>query len=83
MWRDPWGNEFKKRKQAVASIHRHCRENDFWEMVGEYMCIDSDIMDWITSDDEILDSFKGCFEEQIQEAEDNWCEWYIDEIEKV
>lgn len=84
MWMDSWGNEFKKKKQAIANIHRICREReDFWEMVGEYMNIDSDVMDWITSDDEILESFKINFEEQIQNAENDWCEWYIDDIEKI
>jgi hypothetical protein len=52
-------------------------------MVGEYMNIDSDVMDWIISDDEILESFKINFEEQIEEAENDWCKWYIDDIEKV
>lgn len=84
MWMDSWGNEFKKKKQAIAHIHRVCREQqNYWEMIGEYMNIDSDVMDWIISDDEILVSFKINFEEQIEEAENDWCKWYIDDIEKI
>ncbi len=81
MFIDSWGNEYKTREEAITEIHDICKECDYWEMVGEYMCIDSDIMHWIIENH--LESFRKHFNKQILEAENDWCEMYIEELEEI
>lgn len=81
MFIDSWGNEYETKEEAIAEIHDICKESDYWEMVSEYLCIDWDIMRWIIENH--LDSFQKHFADRISEAEDNWCEMYIEEIEEI
>lgn len=72
---DSWGNEFETKEEALAEIHEICKEGDYWEMIGEYMCIDSDIMHWIVENH--LESFRNHFATIIEKAEKEWCEDYF------
>ena len=81
MFYDSWGNEYETKEDAVKGIHKLFKKReDYWESIGEYMRIDNDIMCWITENHK--DSFKKHFAKQIRNAEDDWCEYYIDELEE-
>ena len=81
MFYDSWGNEYETKKDAVKGIHELFRKHeDYWESIGEFMRIDNEIMCWITENHK--DSFKKHFAKQIKDAEDDWCEYYIDELEE-
>ena len=80
---DSWGNEYNTKKEAIKGIHKICdtqEENEYWEIISEYMHIPSGIMDWII--DNHLHSFREQFADKIKEAEDDWCEYYIEELEE-
>ncbi len=81
MFYDSWGNEYKTETEAIEGIHNLFREReDYWESIGEYMNIDNEIMYWIIENHK--DSFKKYFAKQIKEAENEWCEYYIEELEE-
>jgi hypothetical protein len=81
MFYDSWGNEYETKTKAIEGIYNLFRKSeDYWESIGENMNIDNEIMCWIIENHK--DSFKKHFAKRIKKAEDEWCEYYIEELEE-
>ena len=80
-WSDDWGNEYPTYEAAVEGIHQMIRENsDRLEVIAEFMGIPTNLLEFIYA--HCKDAFETEYREIIKDAEDDWCEYYIDNLEE-
>ena len=82
-WSDDWGNTYPTYNDAIEGIHNILRGNPEWynSAIAEYLNVPEDILEFIR--EHCWDAFAKKYERLIKAAEDDWCEYYIWDLEEI